>query len=338
MAVGLVALVSLFASGCDNGQAWIARVDGQAIRAPHFAEGVGYWNELSGSAQTGAPPTTQANGVTSMSGVQGYALLLVQAHAIEQFIDKLGITVTDADREQTRTALLTQSQGGVSLKDKPKWFQDQIVDLQTNFTALVNHYAKGVDQDAAARKFYDENTAAFDQYCVDVIQTADEASAAAARKRVDDGEDFATVAREVAKDSGTEAAGEKKDGDVGCIPVSQFQQVVLDKGQLDDLTKLEDGKVGGPYSATGGAYLIVRKRETKTQSFEEAKPTIVAQLGTPGEAAASAALNRFLKTADIELNPRYGTWTNGVGYAEPAGAEQPQGAPTTSAPVQLAPQ
>ncbi len=134
---------------------------------------------------------------------------------------------------------------------------------------------------------------------------------------------FATVAKDVAKAAGTQAAGTNQDGDAGCIAVSQFAQVVLDKGQFDDLTNLADGAIGGPYSITGGAYLIVRKRSTKTVSYADAKAQIISQLGQPGQTEASAALNEFLRTADIELNPRYGTWTKGKGYTAPVGAELP---------------
>ncbi len=334
LAVSLAALVGLIATGCDRGQAWVARVDGTAVKAPHFNQGVANWAELNNGATP--PPsgatTTTVEGVASTSDASQYALLLVEAKAIDLLLAKHGITVTDAQRASTRSSLLSQP-GGASLKNMPKWFQDEIVDLQANYAALVAYYGKGINQDAAARKYYAANKDTFDQLCVDITQTADKASADAARKRLDQGVPFATVAKDVAKAAGSQAAGTKQDGDIGCIAVSQFAQVVLDKGQFDDLTSLADGAIGGPYSATGGAYLIVRKRSTKTLSYADAKAQIISKLGQPGQTEASAALNKFLRTADIELNPRYGTWTKGKGYTAPVGAELPPGATTTTLPA-----
>lgn len=69
--------------------------------------------------------------------------------------------------------------------------------------------------------------------------------------------------------------------------------------------------------------MLFRVREAKVQAFDEVKASIAQQLGTPGSTEAQSSLNDYLKTANIELNPRLGSWKTGVGYVAPKGATHP---------------
>jgi hypothetical protein len=328
--VGLVALVGVSTTSCQRGQAWVARVNGHEVAPANFAKGISLYSKLAGTA---AKPTETAapEFVLDNSEAGKYALLLVEARVIRELNDQHGTKVTDADRTKTREQLISQDQAG-TLKKMPKWFQDQLIGLQADYAALVAYYGKGVDLEAQAKKYYAANKPQFDQFCIDVIATRTQADALAALKRIDGGEDFATVAKDVAKASGSQAAGDKQDGSVGCIPIANIAQAIPDKTQFDQVANAADGQVVGPLSQTGGAYLILRKNSVKTQTYAEVRTSILSTLGTPGNDEATKALNAYLAKADIELNPRYGTWTKGKGYAAPTGAEQPAGkkASTTS--------
>ena len=240
--VGLVALVGVSTTACDRGQAWVARVDGHAIAPANFAKGIPLYAKLSGTTATptSTPAATAApDYVLDNSEAGKYALLLIEAKAIRLLNDKHGTKVTDADRTKTRADLLAQDQNG-TLKKMPKWFLDQIVSLQADYAALVTYSGKGVDTEARAKQYYAANKGQFDQFCIDVIGTSTQADALAALKRIDNGDDFATVAKDVAKASGSPAAGDKQDGSVGCVPVANIARAVPDKGQFDEVANAAD--------------------------------------------------------------------------------------------------
>lgn len=321
--VALVALVGVSTTACDRGQAWVARVDGHVIAPGNFVKGIPLYTKLSGSPVT--PSATAApDYVLDNTEAGKYALLLVEKEAIHLLNEQHGSKVSDADRAKTREALLAQDRDG-TLKKMPKWFLDQIVALQADYTTLVAYYGKGVDIEAQAKKYYTANKNQFDQFCIDVIGFPTQEGALTAMKRLENGEDFATVAKDVAKADGSPAAGEKQDGDVGCVPIANIAQAVPDKSQFDSIANATDGQTVGPLSQTGGGFMIMRKRSVKSQSFEEVRATIVNQLGTPGSDEATKALNDFLGKADIQLNPRVGNWTKGKGFTAPIGADHPAG-------------
>lgn len=326
----LVALVGLSATACNEGQAWVARINGETIAPSKFVEGISLYGKLSGNPST-APNVAAPEYVVSNSDAGKYALLLLEAKAIHLLNERHGIEVTDADRAQTRTALLAQDQQG-TLKKMPGWFLDQLVAMQADYTALVTFYGKGVSQEALAKKYYEANKDQFNQVCLDVIATRTQAEAVAALQRLDKGEAFAAVAKDVAKTSGGSAAGQKQDGDVGCVPITNVAQAFPDKSQYDKLMGATDGSLVGPLSQTGGGFVVARKRSVKTQTFDEVKATILSSLGTPGSDEATKALNAFLGKADIEINPRFGTWTKGKGFSAPTGAERPKRAPVETTP------
>jgi hypothetical protein len=320
--VGLVALVGVSTTSCQRGQAWVARVDGHEVAPANFAKGVALYSKLAGSNDKATKSAAPAY-VLDNAAAGDYVTLLVQARAIQVLIDEHGIKVTDADRAKTRESLLSQDSTG-SLKKLPKWFQDQLFSLQADYAALATYLGKRVDTESVAKKFYAQNKPQFDEFCIDVLATATQADALAARKRIDEGADFATVAKDVAKASGSPAAGDKQDGAVGCIPIANIAQAIPDKTQFDQVVNAADGQVVGPLSQTGGAFVVLRKNSVKTPTYAEVRSKILSSLGNPGESEANKALDSYLATADIEINPRYGSWAK-TKVSPPTGAEKPAG-------------
>lgn len=338
LAVALMTTIALLASSCSSGQAWIARVDEKAIDSPNFWQGVPLYSSLANGGS--APVPDGGKGISPMSDAATYAMFLIQLHGLKSLNAEHGTKITETDLTRTRQSLLASPQASL-FKDLPSWFLDQIVLAQAHYEALINHYGKGVNVDDQIEAYYEGNKSQFQQVCMDVIG-GEEAELLDARQRLDEGAAFATVAKAVAAaqppDSQTgkaaQALGEKADGDVGCVPVSTLSNLFADPSGVTALTDAQPNALIGPVPVAGGAFMLFRVRSTEIQSLAEARPTIEQSMGQPGQEQAQKALNGFLTKSDIELNPRVGSWTKGVGYRPPKGAEQPAGQ-TTTVPVAL---
>lgn len=310
-------------------------MDGEPIATPNFWSGVPLYAGL--SAGQGAPTTTSRNGVSSVSDAANYAMFLVQIHGLVELNEAHSTKVTAAQTAEVRTTLLA-SQGGAIYKKLPGWFLDQLVEAQANFQALIAYYAKDVDANQQIEAYYKANQSQFQQLCMDVIG-GDETELNAARSRLDEGSDFATVAKAVAAAQPADATGQKPqalgakgDGDVGCVPMSTIQNLFADPAVAKTLVDAKPGSLIGPLPVAGGTFMLFRVRSQTVEPLAQAKPTIVQAIGQPGQDQAQKALNGFLAKADIQLNPRIGHWKKGVGYTPPVGAEQPAGAATTTLP------
>ncbi len=331
-ALAALAIVALVASSCSSGPAWIARIDGKAIDSPNFWKGVPLYTSLVNGGQSPVPASND-KGISPTSDAATYAMFLIQLHGLKQLNADKGIEVTDSDLAETRQGLLS-SQQATLFKDLPSWFLDQIVVAQANYQALIDHYGKGVDTNAQIQEYYEKNKAQFRQICMDVI-SGEESDLLAARQRIDEGSDFATVAKAVAAsqpaDANGQAAkalGDKADGDVGCVPISTVSNLFADPSGVTALTDAAPDALVGPVPVAGGTFMLFRVRSTETQPLSEVRSAIEQAIGQPGQEKAQSALNDYLRTADIELNPRIGSWKKGVGYQPPVGAETPPGQTT----------
>lgn len=330
LAAVAVAFVALVATGCNNGEAWIARVNGEAVDSPDFWANVPYFAQYSSTLSQSAPPTTTAGGLSDTSAAANYAMFLVQLDGLKSLNAKHGITVSQDTLAQSRQAFEASS-AAAQFKDFPSSLIDQLVAAQANYEALMTYYAKGVDMTAQIAAYYKANKSQFLQVCMDVIG-GDESVLAAARSEIEGGASFATVAKAVAgqqpasNGQPAKALGTKGDGDVGCVPVSTLTSLFAVPTGVDQLTQAKAGSLVGPVPVAGGTFMLFRVRSTSTESLADAKATIQQTLGQPGQTQAQKALNTYLSGVHIELNPRVGSWTKGVGYAPPVGAEQPKGA------------
>jgi parvulin-like peptidyl-prolyl isomerase len=146
---------------------------------------------------------------------------------------------------------------------------------------------------------YDKQLYALTNACVSHILVPTEEEANAVKQRLDDGEDFATVAAEEGTD-GTAESG----GDLGCTTldryVPEFAQGVID-ANLNEPTAPVQSQFG---------YHIVLVRERTTTPFEEVEADLRAQV----EAVRSSTLLQdwllgVLGDAEVSIGEQYGTWT-----------------------------
>lgn len=135
----------------------------------------------------------------------------------------------------------------------------------------------------------------FTEVCVSHILVETEEEAAAVADRLDDGEDFATVATEVSVDSGSGANG----GSLGCGSAATYVPAFAEATATAEI-----GEVTEPVETEFGYHLIVVESRT-VATPEDVLPFMEQQLVF---AATDAWLLDAVTAAEVTVEAEYGTW------------------------------
>lgn len=186
-------------------------------------------------------------------------------------------------------------------------FSQEFQDFEIEFNAqalvlsevLAAEQAEVVDVTAEdVRAYYDEHPEEFTQNCASHILVDDEATAQDLYDQIQAGADFATLASENSTDTGSAASG----GDLGCQPVGTFVpefEAAMDEAETDEVTE--------PVQTEFGYHLILVS-QGGLEDFNDVEAQIRTQLETPSEDALDTFITDALENADVEVNPRYGSW------------------------------
>lgn len=120
--------------------------------------------------------------------------------------------------------------------------------------------------DDEIKTYYDENKDSFGEANAEHIVVSDEAKAKEIRERLVNGEDFATVAKEVSE----EPAAAESGGDLGVI---KFNTTEYDQDFVAGLKVLKEGEISEPVKSQFG-YHIIRATNVKQGTFDEVKDSI----------------------------------------------------------------
>jgi len=191
--------------------------------------------------------------------------------------DERNLTVTDEEINQQLDQYKEQSGGEEAFNQKltdNNLTIDRLKD-QIRKSLLFQKLYPEVTADAPpvtdeqALKYYNENPTQFVQpemRTVSHILVADEAAANAVKARLDAGEDFATVAKEVSTDPGSKDKG----GDLGEVPAEGSGFVPEFETAMNGLAV---GQVSVPVKSSFGYHIIkvTAVKPAGTQSFDEVK-------------------------------------------------------------------
>lgn len=151
--------------------------------------------------------------------------------------------------------------------------------------------------EAEIQAAYRGGLAGFTTVCARHILVESEAEAEAVLTRLEGGEDFARVADEVSLD--TASAG----GELGCTVASVF-----DPFFADAVMTAEVGVLTGPVRSSFGHH-VVMVDSRQEQPLEEVRQSLADRLQRQRlEAAFEALVREVLATAEVQVEPRYGTW------------------------------
>lgn len=243
--------------------------------------------------------------------------------AIQQFASQLGGAGCGGAADATTSTTTDPAAGQAIFDSFSQEFQDFEATLNAQITVLTDALAADA-QDAAdvtdqdVQDYYDSHQDEFTQNCVSHILVDDEATANDLLDQLNAGADFATLAQANSTDTGSAAQG----GDLGCqapgLYVPEFEAAIADA---------TIGQVSGPVQTQFGYHLIlVRSRDV--QPFDEVADQIRQQLVQPDQDPLQAFIGDALGSADVVVNPRYGSWDSDQLQVVP-----PEGpaSPTTSA-------
>lgn len=327
----------LVLSSCNAGQSTVATVDGRAISGEHFVEGAALYAELVNNAQMVPPKSDDLH--LSTTTTAAYAYFLIQNEAFASELRSQKIEITAAERSAAEKNLEKQFPGGPApaaptadgkaavgkptkkFGDYPAWFRTLVVDFEARIEVLSARTGASPENVAKAKAFYDANrNTQFASWCLDVLVTNSQDSATAARARLVGGEDFSTVAKEVAAKLGQTAVGNQADGDAGCDAPSSWQ-TKLGPDLVTALSKLAPGGLTAPFEVQAGTFVVVKLRSSTPQPFEQVRAQLEDQVG---QQELNARLGKRLAAMRIEVNPKYGIWSAAGGQFKvvpPAGAE-----------------
>lgn len=249
---------------------------------------------------------------------------------VEDELERRGVPIGDAELQASRAQVEQQFGGPEAAAQLPADFVDAQVRQNAVVSALGSELVGG---DAESR--YEEDPSQFDEVCLShIFVNGQEAPPEQAEARANDlaaqlaaGTSFEQLASEQSDDP--TAAAEQ--GSLGCggrgrfIP--EFEEAAF---------QLEVGEISDPVQTPVGFHIIRIESRTE-QTFEEARDDILASLQSEVQPAIGAFLVEASADADIEVNPRFGTWVveDGApgrvrppeGPAEAPGADDPLGIP-----------
>ncbi|HMQ25914.1 MAG TPA: peptidylprolyl isomerase [Acidimicrobiales bacterium] len=225
----------------------------------------------------------------------------------QDFVSQLDSVCGSAPADPTSSTTVAPDAAGVTGQEAfdalSAEYQEFQARLGAQATALGEELAAEAAEENAAtdeevRAFYDENQSQFDQRCVSHILVDDEATATDLLSQLEGGADFATLAQANSTDTGSATQG----GDLGCQAAGAF--VPEFEAAIDEAT---EGEVFGPVETEFGFHLLLVESKG-VQPFAEVEEQIRQQLEDPGVSPLDAFINEALAAADVEVNPRYGTW------------------------------
>jgi parvulin-like peptidyl-prolyl isomerase len=195
-------------------------------------------------------------------------------------------------------------------------YKAYLIDREADLLALQADLAdqKCVDPDAA-ENYYNAHKSDFETACVKHILVDSEAEADDLKAQLDAGADFATLAAASSTDTASGAQG----GDLGCNPHGTFVQEFEDAVDAAPLNV-----VTGPIQTQFGWHLILVSSRG-VGSFDDVQQQVAQTLAQQVDQAFQTWFQGAVADADVEIDPRYGTWS-----ADQATIEPDDAATTTS--------
>jgi parvulin-like peptidyl-prolyl isomerase len=272
---------------------------------------------------------------------------LILAEIVGQWADELGIEATQAELDEERESVIEQLGGEEQFQqavEQAGLSEDQVDDQlrqQVLQTKIAEEVGAGDEvTDAQVEDFYQQNKDARFGERADArhILVKGRAEAEKIKQQLDDGADFAELAQENSTDPGSKENG----GELGEVTSGQtvpaFEEAVFGA---------EEGEIVGPVKTQFGFHVIQVTGKSPAQTLEESREEIETELAqsTQNEGLQQALMERA-REAEVDVNPRFGTWDPETGTVTPeeplgaaseAGGSEPAAAPSEAVPSEALP-
>ena len=322
--VALVVAVALGTSACGNDviSPAAAEVNGKDISQDALDDELeairNNADYLDFLQQQGNTVTGQGEGTFSADFVRRVLTRQIYLELVHQEFVRQKLSVTDRELDAVRSSVANEVGGPDIFENFPEPYQRTLMRRSAEVAALQAKLSDVEVDDEAIRAYYDQNPELFVETCVRHIlfaviddngQVATEqteaqaadlvAQANAAKARIDAGEDFNALAGELSKDASNASDG----GNLDCGPAGRF--VPEFETAMD---ALQPGQVSPPVQTQFGQHLIkVDSRAAK--AFEEVAEEIRERLLGEASQGFGAFLSGAIADAEIEVSPRFGSFS-----------------------------
>lgn len=329
----LVVGLALVATACGSVSPYAARVDDKSISQDDLESELrsiaanGPYLRLVESRQqvTGAGAGTFDAAFTALALTRQ-----IYYELIGQELAERKLSVDDDDLAAARTTVIEQIQGEDVFRDFPEDYQEELIRRQAQLdllTLALNDQTGSADE--AARAYYDSHREEFATACVSHVLVPSREKAEEVGTRIAGGEDFAAVARSESQDTQSAQNG----GELGC-DITQETSFVPEF--LLAVFNQPVGEVGSPVQSQFGFH-VIKVTSRDVPPFEEVKDTARQRMSLAGQEKLLTWLQETVTDAEIEINPKYGTFNKegaSPGVVPPA---RPDDAPPPSVDVGPAP-
>lgn len=297
LAIALISASTMLA-GCTSDPA-VAEVDGNKILKSEFDRTFNAYKQQV-EAQSGPEIWDQVeNGKKKIDTAKEEILdMLVESRLVEKKAKELGVSVTDAalnkELEGTKGYFKTEAEfqdfltkQNITLESLTDMIRKDL--LFTNFYEKINEKTTVSDQEAEA--YYKKNEAQFLEATASHILVATQEEAIAAKARLDKGESFAALAKELT----TDPTGKENGGSLGT-----FDRGVMVEPFDNALFAMKPGEISGPVKTDFG-YHIIKCEKIEQKSMKDALVSIKSQMLTEKkEATYGAMIAKAKETSDIK--------------------------------------
>lgn len=308
-----VAAVAL--TGCASVEGYAAKVNGERIGRDEVEDELKailankkYLDRIDQGAP-GQPGGGRVRGAGNDTFTTTFTAALldrrISLEVIHQEVLRRKLVPTAEQRTQARQQVVGLLGGKELFDGFSKSYRDKLVKQFAEVFTLQEELGPPKVSASDVADFYEKNKAVFDRSCVRHILVDTEEKAAALKARITAGEDFAAVATAESADRGQQGGdggSAAQGGALGCLPsgglVPEFQAA---------MDALQPGQVSDPVKTQFGFHIIeVTGRQSLT--LEDATPEIRQRLQSQASSPVAAFVDRAVRRAKIEVNPRYGTF------------------------------
>ena len=280
----VLVLAAAFMTGCGSSTS-PATVNGVAVDRGEFLDQLSQLAKLNGGTDTNVT-TEQSSGLLTQR---------IIAALISDEIKRLGLTVT-ADNMATATTEIGDIPPGIT-----KAFADFVIRIQAEqdvLIARVTDTTKPWYTDADVTNYYNfVKDTKYVNFCTHHILVDAEADANEIMGQLNNGADFAQIAKDRSTDSQSAAEG----GDLGCTPkgsyVTEFEDAVL---------AAKTGDTVGPVKSSYGYHIIHIDKAYGLQPLDD---TLRASIGTT-LSSEQGWLTWKAYSSKISVNKKYGSWSD----------------------------
>ena len=332
--LALTALLTLVATGCGSVSSYAAEVDGTRISKSELDEELRdiaandkYLKYIESQVQV------RSSGVFDAAFTAQVLTRQIVYELVHQDLAKRKITLSKADLDAARTSASQRVGGDDILNAFDPDYQETLVRRSAEVTVLSFALLEQGPPDQAAKAYYDSHQDDFAQACVSHILVPSKEEADQVKGRLDGGEDFATVAKAVSKDTGSAPQG----GELGCF--ERDNQLVAEFGQA--MFSQPIGQVGAPVQTQFGFHLILVKSRN-VPPYDQVVSAARDKAVAAGQEKLANWFTEVIEKAKVEVNPQYGRFEKKGGDSQvvppqaptttpssPTGGQEPAPAPTS---------